>query len=75
MEQLIAFQPRAGAIDGELFTFVGRDPERIGEPTEVNEAARVEWVPLASVPQMITAGDIWNAGSLVALLRFLMDGG
>ncbi len=75
VEQLIAFQPRAGAIDGELFAFVGRDPERIGEPTEVNEAARVEWVPLASVPQMIAAGDIWNAGSLVALLRFLMDGG
>src|ERR1039458_5679745 len=42
VEQLIAFQPRAGAVDGELFAFVGRDPERIGEPTEVNEVARVE---------------------------------
>jgi 8-oxo-dGTP pyrophosphatase MutT (NUDIX family) len=48
VEPLIAFQPRAGAVDGELFAFVGRDPERIGEPTEVNEAARLEWVPLAS---------------------------
>ena len=75
VEQLIAFQPRAGAIDGELFAFVGRDPERIGEPTEVNEVARLEWVPLASVPQMIAAGDIWNAGSLVPLLRFLMGSG
>ena len=75
VEQLIAFQPRAGTIDGELFAFVGRDPERIGEPTEVNEVSRLEWVPLASVPQMITAGDIWNAGSLVPLLRFLMGGG
>lgn len=75
MEQLIAFQPRAGAIDGELFAFVGRDPEQIGEPTEVNEVARMEWVPLVSIPGMITAGEIWNAGSLVALLRFLMDGG
>jgi 8-oxo-dGDP phosphatase len=75
VEQLIAFQPRAGAIDGELFAFVGRDPERIGEPTEVNEVARLEWVPLASVPGMIAAGDIWNAGSLVPLLRFLMGRG
>ena len=72
VEPLIAFQPRAGSVDGELFAFVGRDPERIGEPTEVNEVARLEWVPLASVPQMIAAGDIWNAGSLVPLLRFLM---
>jgi len=75
VEPLIAFQPRAGSVDGELFAFVGRDPERIGEPTEVNEVARLEWVPLASVRQMIAAGDIWNAGSLVPLLRFLMAGG
>jgi len=72
VEQLITFQPRAGTIDGELFAFVGREPERVGEATEVNEAVRIEWVPLASVPGMITAGEIWNAGSLVALLRFLM---
>jgi 8-oxo-dGTP pyrophosphatase MutT (NUDIX family) len=75
VEPLIAFQPRAGSVDGELSAFVGREPERIGEPTEVNEAARLEWVQLASVPQMIAAGDIWNAGSLVPLLRFLMGGG
>jgi hypothetical protein len=72
VEHLITFQPRAGTVDAEHFVFVGRNPERIGEPTEVNEAARLEWVPLASVPGMIAAGDIWNAGSLVALLRFLM---
>ena len=75
VEQLIAFQPRAGTVDGEHFAFVGRDPQRVGEPTEVNEATRMEWVPLASVPRMIAAGEIWNAGSLVALLRFLMKDG
>jgi hypothetical protein len=67
----LRFSPRAGTVDGELFAFVGRDPE----PTEVNEAARIERVSLASVAGMIAAGDIWNAGSLVPLLRFLMDGG
>ena len=72
VEQLIMFQPRAGTVDAEYFVYVGRDPERVGEPTEVNEAVRMEWVPLASVPGMIAAGEIWNAGSLVALLRFLM---
>ena len=72
VEHLITFQPRAGTVDGEHFAFVGRDPQRVSEPAEVDEAARVEWVPLASVPRMIAAGEIWNAGSLVALLRFLM---
>jgi 8-oxo-dGTP pyrophosphatase MutT (NUDIX family) len=75
VEQLIRFQPRAGTIKGEDFAFVGRDPERLGEPTEVSEAVRMEWVPLASVPGMISAGDIWDVGSLVALLRFLMGNG
>ena len=37
--------------------------------------ARAEWVPLGSVPGLIAAGEVWNAGSLVALLRLLtMDG-
>jgi 8-oxo-dGTP pyrophosphatase MutT (NUDIX family) len=75
VEHLINFQPMAGKVDSEHSVFVGRDPERIGEPTEVNEAARVEWVPLDSVPGLIVAGDIWNAGSLAALLRFFMKDG
>lgn len=74
VEHLITFQPRAGTVDGEHFAYLGRDPERIGDPTEVNEVARIEWVPLASVPGMIAAEEIWNAGSLVALLRLLMTG-
>jgi 8-oxo-dGTP pyrophosphatase MutT (NUDIX family) len=72
VEHLISFQPMAGKVDSEHSVFVGRNPERIGEPTDVNEAARVEWVPLDSVPGLIVTGDIWNAGSLAALLRFLM---
>jgi 8-oxo-dGDP phosphatase len=72
VEQLITFQPWAGTVDAEVFVYVGRDPERVGEPTGVNEAARLEWVPVASVPGMIAADEIWNAGSLVALMRFLM---
>ena len=31
----------------------------------------MEWVPLASVPGLIAAGEIWNSGTLVALLRLL----
>jgi 8-oxo-dGTP pyrophosphatase MutT (NUDIX family) len=71
-EHLITFQPRVGTVHAEHFVYVGREPERIGEPVEVNEAARMEWIPIASVPAMIAAGEIWSAGSLVALLRLLM---
>jgi 8-oxo-dGDP phosphatase len=61
-----------GMVDAEHFAFVGTNPERVSEPTELSEAARVEWIPLESVPAMIDAGEIWNAGSLVALSRVLL---
>ena len=38
------------------------------------EADKIEWVPLASVPKLIESGQIWNAGTLVTLLRVLARG-
>jgi 8-oxo-dGDP phosphatase len=67
VEYLVRFQPMPGTVDSEHYVFTGRDPERIGEPTDPAEAARVEWVPLASIPALISEGRIWNAGSLTAL--------
>ena len=49
---------------------------QVGQPiqmtfTETNEGERMEWVPLSSVLELIDAGEIWNSGSLVALLRLM----
>ncbi len=72
---LVTFQPMAGSLDAEHSVFVGQDPEQMGEPTVSSEVGRAEWVPLASVPGLIGAGEVWNGGSSVALLRLLtMDG-
>jgi 8-oxo-dGDP phosphatase len=73
VEQLITFQPIVGSVDSEHVVFVGRDPQRIGDPADASEVTRMEWVPRGSVPELITAGKIWNAGSLVALMRLLMN--
>ena len=72
VEYLLTYQPTPGIVDAEHFVFVGRKPESVGDPTDLSESARVEWVPLAWVPAMIDAADIWSAGSLVALSRVLM---
>jgi 8-oxo-dGTP pyrophosphatase MutT (NUDIX family) len=75
VEHLVTFQPLAGLVDSEHVVFTGRNPERIGEPTDLSESERADWVPLASVPELISAGQIWGAGTLVALLRLLtVDG-
>lgn len=71
VEHLVTFQPMAGTLDSEHVAFVGREPERVANTVDVNEVTRMEWMPLESVPGLIASGDIWNAGTLVALLRLL----
>ena len=72
LDHLVTFQPMPGTIDAEHYVYAGRSPLRVGDPTDLTEAARVEWVPLASVPGLIAAGEIWTAGSVAALPLLLM---
>ena len=72
VEHLITFQALPGIADSEHFAFVGRNPDRVGDPTDLAEAARVEWMPLESIPRMIETADIWDAESLVALSLVLI---
>ncbi len=55
--------------------FVGEGAEKIAEPTEKTEMARMEWVPLSSIMTKIADGEIWNSGTLVALLYVLAERG
>jgi hypothetical protein len=72
VEHLVSFQPMPGTVDAEHHVYVGGDPVRIGEPTDPAESARVEWVPLASVPGLLAAGEVWSAASVAALPLLLM---
>jgi 8-oxo-dGTP pyrophosphatase MutT (NUDIX family) len=67
VEHLVTYQPMVGMVDSEHAIFIGRDPEKVTEPVEQSEADRIEWIPLASVPELISAGKIWNSGVLVGL--------
>ncbi len=68
VEHLVTYQPMVGMVDSEHAVFIGRDPVKVGEPVEQSEADRIEWVPLASVPELIGSGKIWNSGVLIGLL-------
>jgi 8-oxo-dGTP pyrophosphatase MutT (NUDIX family) len=67
VEYLVSFQPMPGTVDSEHAVFAGYEPDRVGDATDGNEATRMDWVPLSSVPGLIAKGDIWHAGTLVAL--------
>lgn len=75
VEELIEFRPLPEKVDCVHVAYVGHDPEHVGEAVSAIDVARMEWVPLESVPSLIATGEIWQAGTLVALLRLLtMDG-
>jgi 8-oxo-dGDP phosphatase len=73
LEHLITFQPVPEVADGERIVFVGRDAELAGDPVSSEPIERVEWVPIATVPQLIASGQLWNGASALALL-YVGDG-
>jgi 8-oxo-dGDP phosphatase len=74
LERLVAFQPAAEVVDSERVVFVGSEPVLMDEPVALDESERAEWVALASVSELIAAGEIWNAASVVGLLSVLARG-
>lgn len=40
VEHIATFQPMPGMIDAEHFVFVGTNAKRVGDPTDLSEAAR-----------------------------------
>jgi hypothetical protein len=43
----------------------------VGQPTDQEEAGRVEWIPMASILGMISRNEIIGSGSLVGLLHVI----
>jgi 8-oxo-dGTP pyrophosphatase MutT (NUDIX family) len=71
VEHLISFQPMPGMVDTPHEVYVAHGAEKIGEPTDLEEAARIEWVPLDRVTELARKGEILGSGSLVGLLYVL----
>ncbi|WP_103349898.1 NUDIX hydrolase [Amycolatopsis sp. CA-128772] len=71
VEPLGSLQPLVGSADAENLLYVARRSEYIGEPEDINEAARVAWIRLDTVRDRIMKGEIVGAASQVALLHIL----
>ncbi|WBB98236.1 NUDIX hydrolase [Solwaraspora sp. WMMA2080] len=72
MEPLLGFQPMVGTIDQQNIIYLSRGAEPTGAAPDINETARIGWIPLAEVEQRIHAGEIVGAGSVAGLLAVLL---
>jgi len=69
-EHLVTFQPLPGQVTAQTDVYLWREAEQIGEPTDTEEAGRVEWVPLSHVTELAQRQELLGAGTLVALLYY-----
>jgi len=71
LKHLVTFQPMMGMADAQHEVYVGRGATRVGEPSDLEEAGRVAWIPMAAVLGLIGKGEVQGSGSLVGLLHLL----
>jgi len=74
-EKLISFEPLPGNVTAPMDVYLWRSFEHVGEPTDTEEAGRVEWVALSRVTELAARGELLGAGTLVALLFYLNSRG
>jgi 8-oxo-dGDP phosphatase len=74
VKPLVSLQPSVGTTDAENLLFVSNGADYIGEPEDINEAERIDWVALDSIRERIDTGQIIGAASLVGLLHVLAFG-
>ena len=68
LRELGRYFPSNGLCDQAFHVFVADGAEHVGEPTTPDEVERVEWIPLARVPELAAAGELGDGFSLTALL-------
>jgi 8-oxo-dGTP pyrophosphatase MutT (NUDIX family) len=71
---LCSFAPMSGIFDRTFHLFGATDATLIGDPTDVNESDRVEWVPVADAAELVRRGDVHDGFGLVAVLWALSLG-
>jgi 8-oxo-dGTP pyrophosphatase MutT (NUDIX family) len=73
LRPIVVSQPSSGSVDSRHHLFRADGAERIGPPTDITEAERIEWVPLAQVRALIDEGEIVSGATLIGLLHVLSD--
>ena len=71
LRKVVTYEPLIGMVASPHHVYVGRNPEKAGEPTEVDEAASSQWVQLDDVLGLIREGEVANSGTLIALLALI----
>lgn len=73
LRELSYLQPVAGIADAEQWIYTTDRASYTGPPADAHESDRVDWVPLADVPELIRRRRIVGGVSVAGLLALLVD--
>lgn len=71
-QHLISFQPYPGMVDAPIDVFFFRGAEKVGEPTDGEEAARIEWKSADELLDLALRGELLGAGTIIPVLLYLV---
>jgi 8-oxo-dGTP pyrophosphatase MutT (NUDIX family) len=74
LDHLVTFHPVNGLSDLTFTVFVADGATELGPPTDITEAARVEWVPIDQLRDLLRAGEVRDGLSLGGLSTALALG-
>jgi 8-oxo-dGTP pyrophosphatase MutT (NUDIX family) len=69
LKHLLTVEPSAGFSDAVHHAYYADTAHQVGAPEDAIESDRIDWVPLADVPTLITEGKIRAANTVAALLQ------
>lgn len=59
-----------GSIDAPVDVYLWRVAEKVGEPTDAEEVARIEWIPVDRVLNLVRRGEVLGAGAIIHPLYY-----
>ncbi len=74
LQPMISYQPTNGLLDQRFHLFLATGAVHVGDPIDVSESERVEWVPEDEVRRLAGSGAIPDGLSLSAILYALAFG-
>jgi len=74
LHPLMHFNPLNGISDQIFYIYVADGATRIGEPTDVGESERIEWVPVEQVRRIVRDNEMLDGMSVTAIAYALAFG-
>jgi 8-oxo-dGDP phosphatase len=71
VEPMTRYYAINGISDMHFTTYVAHGADHIGDPTDIEETDRVDWLPIDDLLQLIAAGQILDGPTLMAISYYL----